>query len=103
MDSMEKAVKVPNRIAVTWHPNLEESKATSQEVVAALQSRMIDRAESFSLNDGKFRDMLHDGQFDLVIALGGDGTIFYAMQRPDLFSSACPLSARVEGVRQTVL
>ena len=78
MDSMEKAVKVPNRIAVTWHPNLEESKATSQEVVAALQSRMIDRAESFSLNDGKFRDMLHDGQFDLVIALGGDGTMLRA-------------------------
>lgn len=32
------------------------------------------------------------------LSMGGDGTIFYAMQRPDLFSSACPLSARVEGV-----
>ena len=32
------------------------------------------------------------------LSMGGDGTIFYAMQHPDLFSSACPLSARVEGV-----
>lgn len=29
------------------------------------------------------------------LSMGGGGTFFYAMHRPDLFSSACPLSAAV--------
>jgi S-formylglutathione hydrolase FrmB len=29
------------------------------------------------------------------LSMGGGGTFFYAMHRPELFSSACPLSAAV--------
>ena len=78
MDIMEKNGKVPNRIAVTWHPSLTEAKNMSGEIVAALKNRTIDRAEAFSLNDSKFRSALQDGRFDLVIALGGDGTMLRA-------------------------
>ena len=31
------------------------------------------------------------------LSMGGFGTVLYAMHHPDLFSSACPMSARVEG------
>jgi enterochelin esterase-like enzyme len=32
------------------------------------------------------------------LSMGGGGTFFYAMHRPDLFSSACPLSASVRNL-----
>ena len=32
------------------------------------------------------------------LSMGGGGTTIYAMEHPELFSTACPLSARVEGV-----
>ncbi|MBR6090226.1 MAG: NAD(+)/NADH kinase [Anaerolineaceae bacterium] len=75
---MEKAVNVPNRIAVTWHPSLAEAQTLSFDIVQELKNRSVERAESFSLNDRKFRDALKGGEFDLVIALGGDGTMLRA-------------------------
>jgi enterochelin esterase-like enzyme len=33
------------------------------------------------------------------LSMGGDGTFIYALHRPDLFSSACPLSARTGPTR----
>ena len=68
----------PKRIAVTWHPSLEEAHAMSAEIVSVLKERSVEWAESFSLNDQKFRKALRDGQFDLMIALGGDGTMLRA-------------------------
>ncbi|MBP5213025.1 MAG: endo-1,4-beta-xylanase Z [Bacteroidales bacterium] len=32
------------------------------------------------------------------LSMGGGGTTIYSMEHPELFSTACPLSARVEGV-----
>lgn len=32
------------------------------------------------------------------LSMGGCGTALYAIKRPDLFSSACPLSGRLEGI-----
>ena len=68
----------PKRIAVTWHPSLENAKLMAADIVRALQERSVERAESFSLNDKLFRSELHEGQFDLMIALGGDGTMLRA-------------------------
>lgn len=68
----------PKRIAVTWHPSLEEAHVLSEEIVAALKSRSVDDVQAFSLNDKEFRSALHDGRFDLMIALGGDGTMLRA-------------------------
>lgn len=50
----------------------------SVEIVQELKSRSVDRVESFSLNDSRFRKAVRDGQFDLMIALGGDGTMLRA-------------------------
>ena len=68
----------PKRIAVTWHPSLDEARSMSEDIVSVLKKRSVERAESFSLNDQKFRKALRDGQFDLMIALGGDGTMLRA-------------------------
>ncbi|MBQ4511483.1 MAG: NAD(+)/NADH kinase [Anaerolineaceae bacterium] len=75
---MQKIVNSPKRIAVTWHPSLEDARVMAAEIVHALRGRSVDRAESFSLSDKRFRSELHDGQFDLMIALGGDGTMLRA-------------------------
>ena len=78
MDIMEKTVNRPSRIAVTWHPSLEDAKAMSRDILDKLKSRSVDRADSFPLNDPKFRSNLRNGTYDLVIALGGDGTMLRA-------------------------
>ena len=50
----------------------------SAEITGVLKDRSVDMAESFSLNDRQFRAALREGRFDMVIALGGDGTMLRA-------------------------
>ncbi len=78
MDIMEKYVNIPKRIAVAWHPDLEEAKLMSSDIVSELKRRSMERADSKSLNDPAFRQDVREGQYDLIIALGGDGTMLRA-------------------------
>ena len=78
MNIMENNAKIPNRIAVTWHPSLEEARSMSADIAAELKARSLDRVDVFSLNDKQFRGNLRNGMYDLVIALGGDGTMLRA-------------------------
>ncbi len=78
MDTMDKTVNVPDRIAVAWHPDLPEAKELAEEIVSVLQRRSVDYADSFSLNDPMFRAHLRNGKYSLIIALGGDGTMLRA-------------------------
>lgn len=75
---MERLVNIPKRIAVAWHPDLPEAKGMAAEIVSELKKRSLERAEDFSLNDSCFRKNLKDGEYDLIIALGGDGTMLRA-------------------------
>ena len=76
---MEKNVKSPRRIAVTWHPSLAEAHVLSSEIVSVIKQQYdVECIESFSLNDSKFREALSKGKYDLMIALGGDGTMLRA-------------------------
>lgn len=92
MDNMDKTVRAPSRIAVTWHPNLENARDTSADIVTALRNRSVDTVDSYSLNDKTFRSLLREGYFDLVIALGGDGTMLRAGKL------AAPVQVPVMGV-----
>ena len=75
---MKKALRKPERIAIAWHPQLEKARTESQKVLRALKDAGIFQAESFSLYDETFRQRVIEKQFDVVIALGGDGTMLRA-------------------------
>ena len=85
-------MKQPKRIAVTWHPSLEEAHVMSEEITEELKRFPVEDVQSFSLNDNAFRKALNDGRFDLMIALGGDGTMLRAGKL------GAPLSVPVMGV-----
>ncbi len=78
MDNMERYVNTPKRIAVAWHPDLPEAKGMASEIAAELKERGAERAEDFSLNDEQFRKDLRAREYDMIIALGGDGTMLRA-------------------------
>jgi NAD+ kinase len=67
----------PQKIAVLVHPNIPQALEIGKEVVALIRSLGGD-AESGSLNDNVLRKSVQARIFDLVIALGGDGTMLRA-------------------------
>ena len=68
---------VPQRIAVAGHPKLLESMQEAEAVSAYLNQKGLD-APFGSLYDEKLRKRVHAGEFNLLIAIGGDGTMLRA-------------------------
>jgi NAD+ kinase len=62
------------RIAVTGHPKLLESLQEAEVIAAHLKEKGLDASHG-SLYDEKLRKRVHAGEFDLLIAVGGDGTM----------------------------
>ncbi|MBN2549118.1 MAG: NAD(+)/NADH kinase [Anaerolineales bacterium] len=67
----------PRSIAVMANPQVGEAYQQAQEVTAALQSHGA-TVSCGMLNDEDLRAQVMDGGFDLLIALGGDGTMLRA-------------------------
>ena len=78
MIPMDKLNKIPSRIAVVWNPGVREAAALAEEIIAELKLRSVDFVEAFSLDDYESRQKITDGEFDMMIALGGDGTMLRA-------------------------
>ena len=68
---------VPQRIAVAGHPKLLESMQEAETVSAYLKQKGLDTPFG-SLYDEKLRKRVHAGEFNLLIAIGGDGTMLRA-------------------------
>ncbi|MEN4099062.1 MAG: NAD(+)/NADH kinase [Anaerolineaceae bacterium] len=68
----------PDRIAVAYHPNLPKAEEAAGEVCRYLQQRTISAFVCSSLYDTRLRDQLQRRGYDLLIALGGDGTMLRA-------------------------
>jgi NAD+ kinase len=68
----------PKSIAVAFHPSLDEARREADEVLRALQALGVRSAVCASLYDEKLRRRLQEGEFDALIALGGDGTMLRA-------------------------
>ncbi len=64
----------PDKIAIMGHPNIPEALDIAQEVSAFLQSEGL-TTQSGSLYDDDLRQAVIEQKFDLLIALGGDGTM----------------------------
>lgn len=59
---------------VTGHPKLPESLEQAKAVSAFLKEKGLESPHG-SLYDEKIRKRVHAGEFDLLIAVGGDGTM----------------------------
>lgn len=74
---MREPKNKPRRIAVTWAPTLPAARPEGLKIVDAVRSysgRDI-TIEGFSLYDSLFLEMIKKDPYDLVITLGGDGTM----------------------------
>lgn len=74
MESTKKAFK---HIAVVAHPMLPEAVAQAQGVADFLIARGV-QVTAGILNDKALKDEVRANRFDLVITLGGDGTVLRA-------------------------
>lgn len=74
MTALEQKLK---HILVLSHPQLPESAQEAAKVAESLRAQGVDSAHGL-LYDTELRQQVKDGKFDLVIALGGDGTMLRA-------------------------
>jgi len=68
---------LPHRPVVAVHPNMPEALGQARDIAAYLQSKGLD-APTGSLYDPELRMRTLRGDFDLLVALGGDGTMLRA-------------------------
>lgn len=72
-----KTPTIPRRIVVTGHPKLANALQEAEAISAYLKQKGLD-APHGSLNDEELRKRVHAGEFDLLVAVGGDGTMLRA-------------------------
>ncbi len=68
---------IPRRIVVTGHPKLANALQEAEAISAYLKQKGLD-APHGSLYDEGLRKRVHAGEFDLLITVGGDGTMLRA-------------------------
>ena len=69
--------EVPKRIAVAAYPGSKEAAELAADIASHLANRGLDTMHS-SLYDDVLRSRVQEGEFDLLVALGGDGTMLRA-------------------------
>jgi NAD+ kinase len=62
---------------VVYHPSLPEAAVLTEQIALYLHNRMLEAAHG-SIYDPELREQIKTGGFDLLIALGGDGTMLRA-------------------------
>jgi len=75
--TMKKPLIDLHRVAVTTHPKLTEALQVANDISAVLQSFGLEAAYG-QLYDEELRRRVQAGEFELLIALGGDGTMLRA-------------------------
>lgn len=71
------SISPPSRIVITGHPKLVDSLNEAAAVAGYLAEKGLEASHG-SLYDEKLRKRVHAGEFDLLIAVGGDGTMLRA-------------------------
>lgn len=75
---MRNPTWLPRRLAVAYHPDLPAAAAEAQVVAEMLRGCDIDDLLLGSLYDETLRTRIQAHEFDVLIALGGDGTMLRA-------------------------
>ena len=71
------STSIPTRLVVAIHPKYPAALQEAQAIVDYLKKQGID-APIGSLHDEDLRKRVKAGEFDVLIAVGGDGTILRA-------------------------
>lgn len=74
---MENKVAHPKRIVVVAHPLLDEAEKEAEKVSRVLNELGV-MAEHGFLHDTELHRKVREGQYDVLVALGGDGTMLRA-------------------------
>ncbi len=75
---MASLLPVPKRIAVVSHINIDGGEAKSEKIARFLLDQGVTEAASGTFQDADLINRIEGGEFDLLIALGGDGTLLKA-------------------------
>jgi len=75
---MKKVRAAPRRFAVAYHPGLEDAAQTAANVARFLLDNNAIQADHGTVYDDWLKDRLSKDPYDMVIALGGDGTMLRA-------------------------
>jgi NAD+ kinase len=68
----------PTRLAVVYHPHLKEAESEAPIVADFLRQQGLQSIFCTSLYNPELPDMLREQRFEILIALGGDGTMLRA-------------------------
>lgn len=74
---MNQPVTIPKKIALLAHPNIPDALEVAHKVSLFLRGRGFE-TQSGSLYNDDLHQAMQAGEFDLLIALGGDGTMLRA-------------------------
>jgi NAD+ kinase len=89
---MAGSLPIPKRIAVAAHVSVQGGQEKAAEIAKYLMENGIERADWGTLQDERLEERLEHGEYDMMLALGGDGTMLRA-------GSICsPLGIPVLGV-----
>lgn len=89
---MTASLPIPKRIAIAAHAAVAGGVEKAQEIAQFLAQRGVEQVTWGTLQDPALIQRLADGEFDVLLGLGGDGTMLHA-------SSLCaPLGIPVLGI-----
>ncbi len=71
---MSAPTSVPRRVVVVAHPHMPDANAEAQAIATFLKGRGLETLAA-PLDDATMRKRVKNGDFDLLVAVGGDGTI----------------------------
>ncbi len=67
----------PRRLVVAIHPRMQDAEAEAAAITDFLEGRGLTAARG-TLDDARLRQRIQDNKFDLLVAVGGDGTMLRA-------------------------
>jgi NAD+ kinase len=75
---MEIPLPAPRRVAIGVHPSMPDATQEAAKIERFLKEQGVEQVIRARLSAESFQASLTDGEFDLLIALGGDGTMLRA-------------------------
>jgi NAD+ kinase len=75
---MANSLPIPKRIAIAAHANVPGGLEKGKQIADFLKERGVEKVAAGLLQDSALIQRIEAGEFDLLIAVGGDGTVLRA-------------------------